>query len=142
MRWRLAVQEFGFDVAYIKGELNNVADSMSRCVVGQASLSSEIHCYDSVRRTTLSAMLEEEQDGRVTYSDSHLFSLFREDRRHYFPKTETYSSFLNLLDGLACPMDDIPIQTWLFSNITDQQHPLLTHEMSPLDVRKEELLKQ
>jgi len=30
MRWRLAIQEFDFSVAYIKGERNNVADGMSR----------------------------------------------------------------------------------------------------------------
>jgi hypothetical protein len=32
MRWRLSIQEFDFSVAYIKGENNNVADAMSRCL--------------------------------------------------------------------------------------------------------------
>ena len=32
MRWRLAIQEFDFSIAYIKGEKNNVADALSRCL--------------------------------------------------------------------------------------------------------------
>ena len=42
MRWRLNIQEFDFSVAYIKGEHNNVADAMSRCLPNPEPESQEL----------------------------------------------------------------------------------------------------
>jgi hypothetical protein len=147
MRWRLAVQEFGFDVAYIKGELNNIADSMSRCVAGQASIQPLDSQYKgSPRQTTYAAMVEQgekpigQDDAMI--AESTLFAIYRDDRRHYFPTTETFDAFLDLLDGVPCSLEQVPIQTCLFTNVTDQQHPLVTHQVHPLADSTMELLQK
>jgi hypothetical protein len=149
MRWRLAVQEFGFNVAYIKGELNNIADSMSRCVAGQSTAqANDISYQTSTRKTTHSHMVEEgdlslisdTNDDSIT--DSNLYSIYRDNRRHYFPTTENMDSFLNLLDGVPCSLEQIPVQTCLFTNITDQQHPLVTHQTGTLPEPVLKLLQQ
>ena len=146
MRWRLAVQEFGFDVAYIKGELNNVADSMSRCVPGQSVQQPiELHHLEICRFTAHSYMAQQSESPGPTdpkFSDSFLYFLYRENRRHYFPTTDNFSTFLGLLDGTPCSIATIPIQTCLFSNVTDQQHPLVTHERSPLDEQINDIIKR
>jgi len=54
MRWRLAIQEFDFRVAYIKGEINNVADALSRCVPVPPKPSEDANTMSKpIRATTL-----------------------------------------------------------------------------------------
>jgi hypothetical protein len=56
MRWRLSVQEFDFSVAYIKGEENNMADALSRCVpsnAGDLVHKDDNRMNDDTRPTTL-----------------------------------------------------------------------------------------
>jgi hypothetical protein len=141
MRWRLAVQEFDFDVAYIKGELNNVADSMSRCVPGQqTSQTSEVMVLEPERQSVFTLGIMDSEVEIATFLETECFSLYRENRRHYIVPSDSYKSFLHLLDGETC--DQVLINTCLFTNVTDQEHPIVAHERAPIAQDYWELIKR
>jgi len=96
MRWRLAIQEFDFSVAYIEGALNNVADAMSRCIAHTPSSD-----------TTLAFVGENttaEDDDQPIPSTGSLH-IDRENRRHYFVPREETNTFLGLLYTQADNVD-------------------------------------
>jgi hypothetical protein len=151
MRWRLAIQEFGFSVAYIKGEKNNVADALSRCLPNPKDDSDVTQPSHPLRHTTLDFLM-----GRVmmppkipSVPDTWYEATDRESRKQYFIPTEEYSSFLGLLDGL--PGDIVPqsplrvtdcelcpphvrceqLPYCLLCPVTADKHELVSHEEDP-----------
>ena len=89
MRWRLAIQEFDFSVAFIQGVLNNVADAMSRCLP-ETTLESD---------TMLAAVgAGHTSDDEPPVPESWSFLIGREKPREQYvvPEEET-ETFLGLL---------------------------------------------
>jgi hypothetical protein len=102
MRWRLDVQEFDFEVAYIKGEINNVADAMSRCVPQPTVTDSsyKVEPTTSPHPTTLASLSVTTQTQTLPgVPDAWNQTLYRENRTHYFVPEEEIETFLGLLVG-------------------------------------------
>ena len=101
MRWRLAIQEFDFSVAYIKGESNKVADALSRCVPSPEGQNPEEdkHSY-ATRHTTLDYLTGRATDLPERSPDipsSWYDILEREQRNQYFVPCDKLDQFLGLL---------------------------------------------
>jgi hypothetical protein len=77
MRWRLAVQDYDFDIAYIPGEDNIIADAFSRLCpkttqeddvvqdkasVSIASLTAHLHCFDTWKPVSLNRTIESDNE--------------------------------------------------------------------------------
>jgi hypothetical protein len=114
MRWRLAVQDFNFSIAYIKGEENNVADAMSRCVPSNmpATSSHVPDDTDPVRPTIFSYLTgAEEIPGRRADVPEHWYDIL--DAKSYHQYDLTSSRDLSIFLGLIAEdaISDIQIYT-------------------------------
>jgi hypothetical protein len=108
MRWRLAIQDFNFSVAYIKGENNNVADALSRCVPSSSSLlppgqlTTSLPSSTATERPTMLHHLSGQSTDPLHPIPfiSHQFTDFiqQEHRTHYFIPKGGVNTFLNLID--------------------------------------------
>jgi len=56
MRWRLAVQDYSFDIAYIPGAENVMADGLSRMCPRQAP--QEVNIKDAIARESINSLIE------------------------------------------------------------------------------------
>jgi hypothetical protein len=161
MRWRLAIQEFAFSVAYIKGEKNNVADALSRCLPNPKTDSEDDTQSRELRSTTLDYLT-----GRApplpklpNVPDTWYESIDREDRKQYFIPNEDYLSFLGLLDGTPSDISPSPLMATdcdmcpkqvrreqipycLLCPITSDKHELVAHEEDPLPTSINELIER
>ena len=95
MRWRLAIQEFDFSVAYIKGEGNNVADGMSRCLPeGKVQEEPSI----GARPTLLQYLNGEVEMPPIIPDREEWYALLeREERQQFFVSNEEYTLFCSLI---------------------------------------------
>jgi hypothetical protein len=110
MRWRLAIQEFDFSVAYIKGEINNVADALSRCVPSPKDQSEGIGTKVSSRYTTLDYLTGRADDlpGRSPDIPTSWYDILeREQRQQYFVPADEMDQFLGLLNGNIIEMESV-----------------------------------
>ena len=159
MRWRLAIQEYGFSVAYIKGENNNVADALSRCLPKGAELDEDTAYSRNLRNTTLDYLC-----GRADpppkipgIPDTWYESICRENRRQHFVPKESYLNFLELLDGLPHDISPTPLRATdcelcprasrreqipycLICPTTAEKHDLVAHEEEPLPTSVNQLI--
>jgi hypothetical protein len=107
MRWRLAIQEYDFSVAYIKGETNNVADALSRCVPSPKDLITTDSPNPKVnnrkpRPTTLDYLSGSIVDQGPRLSDVPPIWYEILEAKHIpqlFIPSEEIDQFLGLLDG-------------------------------------------
>jgi len=105
MRWRLAIQEFDFSVAYIKGETNNVADAMSRCVPSTKDAVRALN-EGSVRNTMLHHLQSADTFDLLESVPATWYDILeRENRPQYFVQEKNISHFLGLLDGTPQDID-------------------------------------
>jgi hypothetical protein len=131
MRWRLAVQDFNFSIAYIKGEENNVADAMSRCVPSNlTSASSHVPKDDepkeATRNTNFSYLKGKvASPGRLVDVPDHWYNIL--DTKTYRQYDLTCSNDLSIFLGLIAedaisdirtsPPDSLPLVTSSDSNL-------------------------
>jgi hypothetical protein len=160
MRWRLAVQEFDFKVAYIKGETNNVADAMSRCVPQPTDSSYKVEPTTTPRPTTLASLSVTTQTPRLPgVPDAWYQILDSENRTHYFVPEEETETFLGLLVGdrvelpqvtpkvdskcEICP-EKVPISTLPYCLVcptVSDQHLNVQHEQQELGQQIQDLIQ-
>ena len=115
MRWRLAIQEFDFSVAYIKGETNNVADAMSRCtgngVAPENNQGERVYTKKEVRDTTLHYLHAVPSSDRLESIPSQWYDILEnEHRQQYFVQEKDLSLFLGLLDGTPHDMEQLCLE--------------------------------
>ena len=87
-RWKIAVQEYSFDIAYIEGENNNIADCFSRFCPRQLTDDAEDNLKSAYSLNSLAAC----------YTDDELTSLHslickETERKQYYVSKEQYINF-------------------------------------------------
>jgi hypothetical protein len=163
MRWRLAIQEFDFSVAYIKGEVNNVADALSRCVPHPDKSDADIGLakHTTPRPTTLAVLLDDTITPPTLQVPPCWYQLLDQEQRHQYhvPVTEVHT-FLGLLQEeptdtpivtpqhpntcSECPAES-PMETLsycLLCPTTVDQHELVQNEQQSLSEAINNLIEQ
>ena len=156
MRWRLAVQEFDFSVAYIKGEKNNVADGLSRCLPE----ATPDDVYEGTRPTLLQYLKGEvDMPPIIPGREDWYAQLESEQREQFFIKDEEYTLFCSLISGHPVSTTELykhphcqeadckekhtilgPMMSSLLCPL--QNHPLAEHEQaSSLPTSTKEILQ-
>ena len=129
MRWRLAIQEFDFSVAYIKGERNNVADGMSRCLPNstQDDISEE-------SRPTLLQYLKGEVDlpPIIPGKEDWYAQLEREQREQFFVPNTEYTLFCSLISGHPVSASELNKQPHCKEEHCKERHTVISPIMSSL----------
>jgi len=130
MRWRLAIQEFDFTVAYIKGEMNNVADGMSRCLPETM----ETDTTEQPRPTLLQYLSGEVEMFPIltTVPPEWYDHLDRENRQQYHVPSQEVSLFCSILADGPVPIKQFEAKSHCKESGCSRSHTTITTVIASL----------
>jgi hypothetical protein len=107
-RWRISLNEYDFDIEYIKGKENKVADFLSRFKLGKKEI--EIHYYEEDIELVVNNVTTKFNDP-CPYNFDEINHLERSD-----------SEMATIHSGIENQMDDIPIKENVVNKYLNQIH--------------------